>query len=216
MTKDARLDGEGPTPGSTQDQVGRLLAQALLRSEPAQDELPPGSAAKPEAPAGFDGPEATAMQAIDGLCAELRNDIQRMVGEIAEARRQAEADRSRAHRELEQATRARKEAEASRLRCQQEWEQARTAKLEADRTCRQLEADAQQHASQIIRDTLSQAQEQAAAIRRLAAAEMQKMLDDIAGIRTAALEELQNHRLLAVVSRSQSAAPQETTGTSKP
>ncbi|MBF8266823.1 MAG: hypothetical protein HW388_331 [Dehalococcoidia bacterium] len=154
----------------------RLLAQAILRSGDGRDQRSrprPAEASEQHT----EMTEADGMKAVHELYAELREQISKLLVRAAAVKRDAETDRRRVWEEREQ---------------------ARTIRQEAERAGRQLEAEARQRAAQLLRETLEQAEEQAMSIRRLAADEMRKMLDDTAALCRVAQKDLEAQKMVGM------------------
>ncbi len=187
--------------GVMESSAQRLLAQAVLLSAHAREELSTARSAREEAERYREEAEAEAAKAMEELWQEAQTEIQAAVDQAHKARKEAEEDRARARQEIEQARAIRLEAEEVRSKAREEYEQAKLVRLEAERISRQLQEDAKRQGEQMVRDLLLQAETQAAEIRQRAAEEVRKIIEDINTLRIAAEEELEARRLLTAAAR---------------
>ncbi len=195
MSLDEAVRAESSETACQSDESERLLAQAILMSANADEELDQARTARTEAEQVHDEAESIAFNAIERLLADLRAQAQGLTAEAAQANKDAEADRLRAAEELKRAETTISETE--RL-CGKMVEEARRRAGEFEAKARRR-ADAQAH--QAVSQAVSQAEASIAEMKRRAAEEVREIVQEITTIRDAARQEMETQSILAGAAR---------------
>ena len=186
MEYDLKVPDAANMPDSANDRTERLLVHAIMLSAGAQDDLSRARASRLEAERVREQAEAESAKAIDEAFSYARTQAQKLMEEASAAKASAEADR---------------------LQVQKELEQAAAARIEAEKIRQQLEAEAKERPEQLMQEALRQAEDQVLELKRRAAEEVRKILEDVGALRAAAQEELEAQRLLTAAARVRAEAP---------
>ena len=205
--------------GDSSESHDRLLAQAVLLSTHAGDDLQHARNAKLEAERLREQAETESIEAMDNMLRDLRAQAQAIMQEAEQARAEAIDDRDKARKELSSAEDAKEEADRTlkgieaeaRDQASQIVEEARRKSKEieykAQRGVDQLEAEAKSRAENLLRDAIQEADDQVTDTRRRASEEVRKIMEGVTTVRSAAQEELEAQRLLTATARIRAQTP---------